>query len=511
MEWNCRVFDGTAGGIISEGGEAKLSDRSKSYKKLILNTLTFAIGSFGSKILVLILVPLYTAVLSPAEYGTVDLIAQTANILIPIFTLTISEAALRFGLDAKDRERRKRIYTVCLRVLSIGLVLMAAIFPLLSRLDYLSGQTLTLYVYVWTSSLRQLNMTFVRALEKVKLFALDGVICTLTMLLLNILFLLGFKWGMTGYLLAIILSDLISSLFLFFAGRLYRYVGFGKVGKGLVRAMLKYAAPMMPATLLWLVTRISDRFIVKLFHGEELTGILSIAYKIPTILTTIFTMFSQAWNMSAISENSSSGRDRFYTEVFSFNQSFMYVLSAGILLLIKPVTYIWVDSAYFISYRYAPLLVLATVFTCFNVFLGSVYIAQKKTKHTFYTSLAAGVINIILNFALIPRFGIYGAAIATFAAYFAVFFYRLYDSRRYIHFDFSLSKILTNTVLLACMVILNQLDVNPWLFYGSLGLVFVLVVMVNIRELLYIAAAMVPAKIRSKIGIFKKLEKIVKI
>ena len=61
------------------------------------------------------------------------------------------------------------------------------------------------------------------------------------------------------------------------------------------------------------------------------------------------------------------------------------------------------------------------------------------------------------------------------------------------------------------MVILNQLDVNPWLFYGSLGLVFVLVVMVNIRELLYIAAAMVPAKIRSKIGIFKKLEKIVKI
>ena len=48
MEWNCRVFDGTAGGIISEGGEAKLSDRSKSYKKLILNTLTFAIGSFGS-------------------------------------------------------------------------------------------------------------------------------------------------------------------------------------------------------------------------------------------------------------------------------------------------------------------------------------------------------------------------------------------------------------------------------------------------------------------------------
>ena len=123
-----------------------MSDRAKSYKTLIFNTLIFALGSFGSKLLVLILVPLYTSALSPAEYGTVDLIAQTANILIPIFTLSISEAALRFGLDTKDEIERKRIYTVCLRVIAIGLLLMAVIFPALSRLEYLSGQTVTLYI-----------------------------------------------------------------------------------------------------------------------------------------------------------------------------------------------------------------------------------------------------------------------------------------------------------------------------------------------------------------------------
>ncbi len=484
-----------------------MSDRAKSYKTLIFNTLIFALGSFGSKLLVLILVPLYTSALSPAEYGTVDLIAQTANILIPIFTLSISEAALRFGLDTKDEIERKRIYTVCLRVIAIGLLLMAVIFPALSRLEYLSGQTVTLYIYVWTSSLRQLNMTFTRALEKVKLFAVDGIICTLTMLLLNILFLLGFKWGMTGYLLAIIISDLISSVFLFTAGRLWRYVGFKRVNRRLVTSMIRYAAPMVPATLLWLITSISDRFILRYFHGEYLNGILAIAYKIPTILTTVFTMFSQAWNMSAISENNSSGRNRFYTEVFSLNQSFMYVLSAGILLLIKPITYVWVDSDYFISYKYAPILVLATVFTCFNVFLGSVYIAQKKTKHTFFTSLAAGLINIVLNFALIPKYDIYGAAIATFIAYFVVFFYRLYDSRRYIRFGFSLSKILTNTVLLAVMVVINQLEVNAWLMYLSLGFVFLMVVAVNLRELLPIALLIIPKRLRARVPFLNKLEK----
>lgn len=490
---------------LAEGGWI-MADRTKSYKTLFVNTLIFALGSFGSKLLVLVLVPLYTAALTPEEYGTVDLIAQTANILIPIFTLTISEAALRFGLDTKWECDRQKIYTICLRVMTVGLIAMAGIFPLLARLDYLDGFELLLYIYVWTSSLRQINMTFIRAVERVKLFAVDGILCTLTMLLLNILFLLKFKWGIWGYLLAIILSDAFSSLFLFTAGKLWRYITFGRTDKSLIRSMISYAAPMMPATVLWIVTSISDHFIVKYFHGEYLNGILVVAYKIPNILTTVFTMFSQAWNMSAISENNSSERESFYTRVFSLNQSFMYTLSAGILMLIKPITRVWVDAAYFESYKYSPVLTIATVFTCFNVFLGSVYIAQKKTKHTFYTSLAAGIINIVLNLALIPRFGIYGAAIATFAAYFAVFFYRLYDTRRYIHFGFSMPKLLINTALLAVMAIVNIAELPGAVMYIALAALFAAVLTINLRELLRIAVFIIPKKIKSKIGFISKLE-----
>lgn len=483
-----------------------MADKTSSYKTLFLNTLIFALGSFGSKLLVLVLVPLYTAALTPEQYGTVDLIAQTANILIPIFTLTISEAALRFGLETKWQCDRQQIYTICLRVMAVGLIAMSGIFPLLARLDYLDGFGIMLYIYVWTSSLRQINMTFTRAVEKVKLFAVDGILCTLTMLLLNILFLLKFKWGIEGYLLAIILSDAFSSVFLFTVGKLWRYITFGKVDKSLLRSMISYAAPMMPATVLWIVTSISDHFIVKYFHGEYLNGILVIAYKIPTILTTVFTMFSQAWNMSAITENNSSEREDFYTRIFSLNQSFMYVLSAGILMLIKPITRVWVDAAYFESYKYSPILTIATIFTCFNVFLGSVYIAQKKTKHTFYTSLAAGVINIALNLALIPRFGIYGAAIATLCAYFAVFFYRLYDTRRYIHFGFSMPKLLINTALLGAMAAINVMELPGFVMYTALAALFCAVLAINLRELLRIAVFIIPKKIKSKIGFLSKLE-----
>ena len=138
--------------------------------------------------------------------------------------------------------------------------------------------------------------------------------------------------------------------------------------------------------------------------------------------------------------------------------------------------------------------------------MGSVYIAQKKTKHTFYTSLAAGLINIVLNFLLIPRYEIYGAAIATFIAYFAVFFYRLFDSRRYIPFSFRMSKILTNTLLLCGMAALNQLEASAVIQYASLSALFILVVILNIKELLRTAIFLIPKKLRARIGIIGRLE-----
>lgn len=474
----------------------------QSYKKLFSNTIIFAIGSFGSKLLVLILVPLYTAALSPDQYGTVDLVAQTANILLPIFTLSVSEAALRFGLDAKTADQKKTVYTTCLGVVIFGLGIMSAILPILSKLRYLKGFAPILYIYVWTAALKQLNATYVRSLEKVRLFAFDGILTTFLMILFNILFLLKFNWGMTGYLLAIILSDLCSSVFLFFSAGLWRHVDPRRFSLSSLKEMLRYCAPLVPTTLLWLITSISDRFILTYFHGEATNGINTVAYKIPTIITTVFTMFSQAWNMSAIQENGSEGREKFYTSVFSLNQAFMYVMAAGILLINRPLTYIWVNPAYHEAMLYSPILTMATVFTCFNVFLGSVYIAEKRTKRSFVTSLAAGIINIILNFALIPRFKIYGAAIATFAAYFLVFFFRLADTPKLIKFEFSLPKIALNTALLIGMTVINQFS-GIWI-YPVLALIFASVLLINIKELLMIAAFAIPEKIRNKLPFLNK-------
>ena len=70
------------------------------YKKLLSNTVLFAVGTFSSKALVFLLMPLYTAVLSTQEYGTVDLIMQAGNLLLPLVSVGIINSIVRFGLDA---------------------------------------------------------------------------------------------------------------------------------------------------------------------------------------------------------------------------------------------------------------------------------------------------------------------------------------------------------------------------------------------------------------------------
>ena len=101
----------------------------RKYKKLFSNTIIFSIGTFSSKILVFLLVPFYTYHLSEAEYGTVDLITQTANLLIPLVSLGIASAVLRFGLD--NAYNKKAVFTAGVSAILFGFVVFLFFIPLL--------------------------------------------------------------------------------------------------------------------------------------------------------------------------------------------------------------------------------------------------------------------------------------------------------------------------------------------------------------------------------------------
>lgn len=459
------------------------------YKKLASNTIVLAIGQFCSKLLVVVLMRFYQSVLGQEGYGEIGTIIDTATLLIALATLSIGESIIRFGLDkAYDKSQ---VFSIGIKVTVIGSACCFLIIPLIGSISglltennvikLLDQYSIITAVYVMTGSMKSTCALFVRSKGNVRLYAVDGIFTTVMNVLFNLLFLLVLKMGNTGYLLSVICADICSVLFLTYMGRLTRYFILFGVNRKLRRAMLKFAVPMVPTTVMWWIINVSDTFFVSEMLGFTQSGIYKAAYRLPNMIILLSGIFSQAWNMSAIGEKNSRTAANFYTNVFSAFQSFVCVAGAGMLLLIKPIISVLCDTPFHIAYIYTPFLVMAVVYSCFVTFMGSIYVVSKQSKRSMVTTAVGAMVNIGLNALLIPLIGIHGAAIATCVSYLTVFFIRVVDTKKFVYMNVHLHKLMTNTVSLLGMGFVILFCDNEIVFYSVLASIFLFVVMVNYR------------------------------
>ncbi len=453
------------------------------YKKLASNTIVFAIGSFGSKILLLLLTRLYTGNINPGDNSTKELLELTANFLIPIITFSIADAVIRYGID-KNFDNHKVFTSACVAEAG-GIVVLLLLSPMLQLLPYTEGYVILLVIYCITSGFRQIASQFVRARGFVRLFAIDGIMATLTLFIFNVTFIAGFHMGVTGFMISVILSDFLSGLFLWTVAGLHKFFRLRYLDKKVLQTMIRFSVPLIPSALLWLVTGFSDRLFIRYMPGpdglvgETAAGIYGVSSKIPNLISTISTIFFQAWNMSAIEENNSKDRSRFYHRVFEAYQSFMFIASAALIVFVKPLSNILINSSvyseYAAAYRYTPVLIVAVLMMCFNQFLSSVYSATQHTTHSFWTSLIAAVINIVLNIILIYKMGIMGAAIVTFISYFVCYCIRIVDARKYVPFAVNHAKFAANTAILFLLGIVVVEEPPLWILILAIGFVFMII------------------------------------
>ena len=200
---------------------------NKKNKSLLKNIGLFTIGSFGSKILSFLLVPLYTAVLSTAEYGTVDLITSTATLLTPILLLSIFDATLRFGMDL-DYKKEDVLSTSINIALKGSLILIISTFIIyITKTIKISGIYLIfLCVFFVLGAISQIFNLYLRAKNQAMVIAVGGIICTFITCISNILFLLVFKLGIIGYMISNTVGVLIQNIFLLIAGKIYKDLKF---------------------------------------------------------------------------------------------------------------------------------------------------------------------------------------------------------------------------------------------------------------------------------------------
>ncbi len=453
---------------------------ANKYKKLLSNTITFGIGTFSSKLLTFLLVPLYTRILTTAEFNASDLVQQTGNLLMPLVSVGMASALIRFGLD-KSYDKTS-VFSTALLTTGGGFLLFLLLSPLILFVPDISDYLILLVLFVIMSALRSLCSQFVRAIGYVKLFSYDGVQSTLLTIVFNVLFLVVFKMGVTGYILATVVSDFISAIFLFVMGDLHRYVRFSKMDRSVIRTMVRFSVPLIPTALFWWIINVSDRYAVTWMISKADAGIYAAAYKVPTIVSLVSTVFTEAWQMSAVMEKDSANRDQFFTKVFSALSSLLFITASMLIVCSKLITKILVGSAFYDSWKYIPILVVATAFSCFANFLNSVYMVERKSILSLLTVMSGAVINVVLNVLLIPSMGVNGAAFATFISYLVVFIMRAVTSRKYVKIGFQPVKIALNLVLSGIQCYIMIAEIHLWQLW--VPLIFIIMFAINLKPIL---------------------------
>lgn len=451
-------------------------DHKNKYRTLLDNTFLLSLGTFGSKILTFVMVRFYTGVLTPSDYGTADLIMQTANLLLPVVSLGITNGVFRFALDRK--EHRKSIFSAGLYTILLGSLILLAAGPLLSRSEDLHEYVELICAYTLASCLHSLCAQYIRAEGKTALFAGQGIFNTALVIWFNILFLQVFRLGVFGYVMSVVVADGLCTGYLVLREKLWKLL-VPKPDDSVTKAMLRYSIPLIPATIFWWITSVSDRYMVTWFLGAEANGLYAVACKIPTILSLLSTIFMEAWQFSAISE-ATGDREvhiRFYSQVWGFFLSAMVLVGSVMIVLCRLEIRVLAARSYYAAWQYVPVLAMAMVFSAFSSFMNSVYVVMEKSHLSLWTAVWGAGANILMNLWMIPRIGIQGAAIATLVSYLMCFGIRAVSARRLIPFRLYPGRLTVSTGLLMLQSLLCfwGSPIQPFAQMGA----FVLLVTVN--------------------------------
>ncbi len=405
---------------------------------LARNTGYLALGQLGTKILSLFLVPLYTYVLTTAEYGTYDLFNTTISLLVPILSLNICDASLRFPLDKNSIPQE--IFTISLYhflLCSLWGTILIILNYIFNLIPIINDYPILFILMLITTTASGIMSYFARGIDKVKEVAVSGVVCSFIIISLNLLFLLPMHMGLIGYFLANIIGFIGQSVYLFLAIKGWQYIKWGKLNKKLHKEMLKYSKPMILNNISWWINGVSNRYVIVWFCGIAANGIFSVSYKIPSVLMMFQNIFSQAWTLSAVHELDKKDNNIFFSKMYTSYNVCMTLVCSLLIVMSRLIASFLYAKDFYDAWKYVPFLLIATVFGSLSGYIGGIYAAVKDTKSFAITSIYGAIVNLIITFVLVWKIGIMGAAIAASFSYALIWYLRIKRVKQYMNLNIS--------------------------------------------------------------------------
>ncbi|WP_314646828.1 polysaccharide biosynthesis C-terminal domain-containing protein [Prevotella multiformis] len=464
-------------------------------KKLAKNVIFILIGNVGSKLVGFFMLPLYTAWLSPEDYGLTDLLAVYASLLVNVVACDVSDAIYIYPVGASN-EKIKTYYSSGFFFQVVCSLLCAFIFMLISRLPLHNTFIENIwYIYgILISSLFQkYTQDFCRGINSMSVFSFTGIIQTFATAGLSIALIPQF--GVYGFVVATIVSNTTTALFTFFYSKSYDYLSLSYAEIESIKELLKFSIPLIPTAILWWLVSGLNRPLLEQYVGMLALGLMAVAFKLPTIMNLVFSFFQQAWIVTVVEEFKENDFANYFNRMYRIVMSVQIVACMIIVVIAHPFIRLMTNERYYDAWVYIPLLAFSVIFSNMSAFLGTVFSASRQTKFTFYSVVIGGLAALGLNYLLIPFWGIWGACFAIGLSQLLCVLSRFYYSRRLVKFTslgFSLKQ-----CLIFALIYISSLIFNHVMLVSAYIFCFLLYYWLN-KDILLMAFNIVRNKITKK-------------
>ena len=398
----------------------------KSGTDFINNTLILFIGRICTKLIQFCLLPLYTSILTTSEYGTVDLISAYVTILVVLVNLQLEQAIFRYLAEERQNDENKDIVITNVMFISfLQIILFTIVYLLIQSFITIDGK-IFLLLNVFASVFMTTMMQITRGLGDYKTYAKGSFLSAISIILFNLLFLLGFNMKIIGLLLSTFIAYIICSLYLLMKKKIYKYIQKKHLNRSKQKELLGYSIPLVPNELSWQAIKSSDKIIVSYALGKAYNGILSVSMRFSAVYNEIYSIFNTSLVDAVISNIRKQEGQVFITRLI--NRIFILFLSIAFLLItVMPFIFgIFVNKSYAEAFYYIPLYIISSFINVMVGLISGIFVADKRTKLIAVTSFIAGFINIIVDLLLIDLIGLYAAVFSTILGYLIMFIIRYF-------------------------------------------------------------------------------------
>jgi O-antigen/teichoic acid export membrane protein len=421
-------------------------------KLFFKNTFVYTLGGALTRGVAILLLPIYTNYLSPAEYGIVDLFIIIASIANIIIALEISEGIGRYYQDAKD-EKEKAEYTssafwfTCLAYL---LFLSISLFFSNTLSFWLLGDFSKQNIFILAVFAIATNgiFFFTKSQLKWQIQAKDSVVTALlnvfvvTIVAVYLLVVEGLK--LESIFIGQIAGNIISSFVcILYAKKSYRFTFC--ISK--IKQMISYSMPLVFSGIGLFIAMYIDRIAIKDLLGLDELGIYSIAYRFAGVAFLVLAGFQKSLSPLVFKHYKEENTPSDISKIFDIFIIFALFVVSGAILFNKELVVLFTTDAYYSSASLIPILTMAVFFSNMYIFAPGIAIA-KKTKLILIFTATSAILNIILNYILIPIFGLNAAAYATLISSISVFLIYTILSHRFYPIFYQVKKILLSSMLM---------------------------------------------------------------